>query len=359
MVVNQTLSCLSQLYSRFPRVSIVGVGNEANHIVSQIFEQGGSGAQCISVDTDNASLEDIYSHEKVLIAEHPVSDAGFPSDRETGQEAIQECTSLIAPLVIGADVTFIIVGTADIAKLSIAAATASVARKIGAVTVGLAIIPPDSQRDDGFIAPHGLAQMRKSCHTLAIVDTGRSAQLLGYTRELNGDLSEKLTIDIVSGLSQALACPSTVNIELPAFRELMMHGGIAHAGIAHSSSALRIEEATLGALRGPLLYDQITRYRGALINVRGDSSLTIEEAERAAQLIAERAGWNVPIVMGTLVDESWYEGCQVSLLLTGGVYPYIPGGYRRVPLEMYEMEPDGKDETPVNLELDLDQLEET
>ena len=359
MVVNPTLSCLPQLYSRFPRVSIVGIGEEGNNIVSQIFEQGGSGAQCISIATENASLEHIYSHEKVLINQWTASDAGFPSDREAGQETVQECASLVTPLLIGADVTFIIVGTADIGKLNIAATTASVARRIGAVTVGLAIIPPDSQRDDGFIAPHGLAQMRQSCHTLAIVDTGRSARLLGYTREPAGNLSDKLTIDIVSGLSQALACPSTINIELPAFRELMIHGGIAHAGIAHSSSALRVEEATLGALRGPLLYDDITRYRGALISVRGDSSLTIEEAERAARLIAERAGWNVPVVMGTSVDESCYEGCQVSLLLTGGVYPYMPGGYRRMPLEMYEMEPDGEDETPVDLELDLDQLEET
>jgi hypothetical protein len=62
-------------------------------------------------------------------------------------------------------------------------------------------------------------------------------------------------------------------------------------------------------------------------------------------------------VMGTLVDESWYEGCQVSILLTGGAYPYIPGGYRRLSLNMDEMEPNGEDEGPINLDLDLDQLE--
>jgi len=137
----------------------------------------------------------------------------------------------------------------------------------------------------------------------------------------------------------------------------MTYGGIAHVGIAHSTSALRVEEATIGALRGPLLYDNITRCRGALINVLGDSNLTIEEAQRAAEVIGERAGWNVPVVIGSLVDESWYEGCQVSILLTGGVYPYIPGGYRRLPLDMDEMEPDGEDEGPISLELDLDQLE--
>jgi cell division protein FtsZ len=199
--------------------------------------------------------------------------------------------------------------------------------------------------------------MRQSCHTLAIVDVERSVQLSRYQRELGVDTANQLVIDTISGLSQALACPSSINIEFSAFRDLMTHGGIAHVGIAHSTSALRVEEATIGALRGPLLYDNIARCRGALINVRGDSNLTIEEAERAAEVIGERAGWNVPVVIGSLVDESWYEGCQVSILLTGGVYPYIPGGYRRLPLDMDEMEPDGEEEGPVSLELDLDQLE--
>jgi cell division protein FtsZ len=357
MALNASLPHLPQLHARFPRVSIVGVGNEGNNVVSRIFEDGGSGAQCLAVNAYDTSLEYTHSHERVLIRGYTAHETGLSSDKRPGQETIQECASLITPLLNGADVTFIIVGTADANELNTATATASVARQIGAMTVGVAMIPSDSQRIDGPIVPYGLAQMRQSCHTLAIIDAERSAQLSGYPRELGVDSTNQLVIDTVSGISQALACPSAVNIDFPAFRELMMHGGIAHVGIAHSTSTLRIEEATIGALRGPLLYDNIARCHGALINVRGDSSLTIEEAERAADLVAERAGWNVPVVMGTLVDESWYDGCQVSILLTGGAYPYIPGGYRRLPLDMDEMEPDGEDEGPVNLELDLDQLE--
>jgi cell division protein FtsZ len=358
MVLNPTLSQLAELYARFPRVSIVGVGDEGNDIISQIFEHGGSGAQCISVSTNATNLEHIYSHEKVLIKGQAVYDAGGSGGHEAEQETIQRSANLITPLLIGTDVTFIIVGSADAGELNVAAATASVARQIGAVTVGMATLPADSQDTERLISPHGLALMRHSCHTMAIVDAKRSAQFSEYRRGPRSGSADQLAIDVVSGLSQALACPSAVNIELPAFRELMMHGGIAHVGIAHSTSALRIEEATMGALRGPLLYDTVARCRGALLNVRGDASLTIEEAERAAELVAERAGWEVPVVMGTVVDESQYEGCQVSILLTGGVYPYIPGGYRRLPLDMYEMEPSGEEEGPLDLKLDLDQLEE-
>jgi cell division protein FtsZ len=357
MALNPTLPDLPQLYTRFPRVSIIGVGDGGNDVVNRIFEDGRSGAQCVAVNSDNTSLEHTHSHERILIRRDGANDAGVPSDNRPEKETIQECASLITPLLTGAHVAFIIVGTADASELDTATATASVARQVGAITVGVTMIPSDSQRIDGPVVPHGLTRMRRSCDTLAIVDAQRSAQLSAYPCVLDADSADQLVIDIVSGLSQALACPSAVNIEFSAFREVMTHGGIAHVGIAHSTSALRIEEATMGALRGPLLYDDIARCRGALINVRGDSSLTIEEAEKAAQLVTERAGWDAPVVMGTLVDESWYEGCQVSILLTGGVYPYILGGYRRLPLDMDEMETDGENEGPIKLELDLDQLE--
>jgi cell division protein FtsZ len=357
MALNASLFHLPQLYITFPCVSIVGVGDKGNDVVSSIFENGSSGAQCIAVNSDNTSLEHTHSHERVLIKRDTTYNTRAPSDNKPEEETIQECAGLISPLLTGADVAFIIVGTAGASELNTATATARAARQIGAITVGVAMIPSDSQRIEGPVVPHGLTRMRRSCDTLAIVDGERSTRLSVYPRVLDADSADQLIVETVSDLSQALACPSAVNIEFSAFRELMTHGGIAHVGIAHSTSALRIEEATIGALRGPLLYDNIARYRGAVINVHGDSDLTIEEAERAAKLVTERAGWDAPVVMGTLVDESWHEGCQVSILLTGGAYPYIPDGYRRLPLDMDEMEPEAEDEGPIKLELDLDQLE--
>lgn len=352
MIVNPALERLSEITARFARVSIVGLGDEGNSIVSHIFQGGGSGAQCIAANTDKEHLEQVYSHEKVFI-EPDVQ----PADSDEARErVISECAGLLAPLLVGADVAFIVAKMGEKTGLNAAPIVAEIARQAGAVAVGVAIMPPPSRITDGF-APHELAGMRRACHTLAIVDPARSKQLVPFPPSLYEDSSDNLVADMVSGIAETLACPSVVNINLAAFRGLMIHGGIAHFGVAHSTSALRVEEATMGALRGPLLYDSVTRNRGALVNVRGDSDLTIGEAQRAADLVAERAGWNMPIIVGAHAEESSLDGCQVSILLTGGIYPYIPGGYRRLPLDMDEMEPDGEEERQIDLDLDLDQLE--
>ena len=358
MIATTTLSRLPDIYGRFPRVAIVGLDDEGNDVVSRIFEEGRSGAQCIAVNTDKEYLTHIYAHEKILI-ETDVTRVGKSHHSEGDETSVRECAGLITPLLTGADVAFIVAEMSERNRVSEASVVADVARRTGAVTVGVAIMPSPFERDAGLVARHGLAKMRQTCHTLAIVDTNRSIRVAPCPPNLSSDSSDTLVVDMLSGLSETLACPSALNIDLAVFGELMMHGGIAHLGIARSSSLLRVEEATIGALRGPLLYDNIARSRGAVLIVRGDSSLTIEEAGSAAELVAERAGWNLPIVMGASVDDSQHEGCQVSVLLTGGVYPYIPGGYRRLPLDMYEMEPGGEEDGPIDIELDLDQLEES
>lgn len=357
MVVSAALSHLPEISARFPHVSIIGVGDGGNEVVSRIFENGGSGAQCIAINTSKDPLEHIRCHEKVLISLQVTGNTETYVGAVHEDNIVQACASSIGPLLTGADVAFIVAPMGDAENALVASSVAGLAKQADALTVVLATIPPSCERDRRLLACHELAKMRQSCHTLAIVDADRSVVFPADPPNLYDDSPERLVIDIVAGLSETLTCPSTVNIDLLAFRELMIHGGIAHIGIAHSSSALRVEEAAIGALRGPLLYDSINQSRGALVNVRGDSSLTLEDAERAAELVAERAGWDLPIVVGASADESWYDGCQVSIWLTGGTYPYIPGGHRRLPLDMYEMEPDGE-EGPIDLDLDLDQLED-
>lgn len=346
MIVNTTLSHLPELAARFPHVSIVGVGNEGASIVSHIFGDGASGAQCVAVSTDENELEGIYSHEKVLISPR------------VGSDIAEECARLLTPLLTGADVVFLVAKLSASGTIGMAPIIGEVARQAGAVVIGVAITPPSFDGESRLAASHELTKMREHAHTLTVVDTNRLMRSVPYLSNPFGDCSDRVVIEMVSGLTETLTCPSIVNIDMAAFRELMTHGGIAHLGIAHSASALRAEEATIGALRHTLLYDNIARARGALINIRGDSSLTIEEAERAAELVQERTEWNTPIVMGARVDESLCDGLEVSILMTGGAYPYIPGGYRRLPLAMYEMEPDGEEEGPISIDLDLDQLEE-
>jgi cell division GTPase FtsZ len=358
MVMNAALSHLPDLAGQFARVSIVGLGADGNRIVSNIFEGGSHGAQCIALSTDREGLAGVYAHERILIEPKPAVAKKAHEDSLYHSHVLQSCMSSVTPLLVGTDVAFIVAKMGWQGRAGLTSAVSEIARQAGAVVVGVAVLPLPFEKDRRLDASHELAGIRNSCHTLAIVDAGRSPEFLACPSNEFGEYSDHMVTDFVSGLAETLACPAFMNISVAAFRELMTHGGIAHLGMAQSSSTFRAEEAAIGALRGPLLYDDIGRTRGALVCVRGDSSLTAEEAEMAADLVSERAGRSIPVVTGAHVDESWDDGLQVAIMMTGGAYPYIPGGYRRLPLAMYEMEPDTEEE-PVGIDLDLDQLEES
>jgi cell division protein FtsZ len=354
--MNTSFSDLPQFHARFPQVCLVGIGGAGGEIVSQIFESGVSAAQCIAVDTEQERLKHTLSHERVLVSLPGAFTALAPGDARIDERVFQACVDAMAPLLSGSDVVFMVVKAGQHARL--VSAVAQISRRVGAVTVAVAIIPPLSEREVRLAASDELATLRRSCNTLVIADTNRSGQGLMHSRDpCEQDVTQAVS-DLLSSLSEALTCPGATNIDPLAFRELMMHGGISHFGAAHSWSALRVEEATISALRGPMLYDELSQARGAIVLVSGDPALTVAEAERAGELIIERAGWNVPVVLGTKTDESLYGGCRVMILLTGSIYPYIPDGYRRLPLDMYEMEPNGDEEESLGLELDLDQLED-
>lgn len=62
----------------------------------------------------------------------------------------------------------------------------------------------------------------------------------------------------------------------------------------------------------------------------------------------------MPVVIGAPRTESRCEDVQVSILQTGSAYLYIPEGYRKLPLEIYDMQPEGEEERPTNIDSDLE-----
>ena len=358
MVVNAAQYQRPELITQSTRVSVVGVGIEANRIVSDIFKESGDAAQCVVLSTHQDDFQGVYAHEMILTEPEAASHREMHGKSSCDDHAFHSCAKSVTPILAGADVTFVIAKMGEGDQVSLSSTVSEIARRVGATVIGIAILPISLETELRIKASQELAKMRNSCNTLTIVDPGRTSRLATYPPNEFGEYPTRMITDFVSGLVQTLACPTLMNIDIVAFRELMTHGGIAHLGITHSSSALRAEEATIGALRSPLLYDDIRRTRGAVVNLRCDSSLRIDEAEMVGELVSERVGWSTPVIVGAHVDESWDDGLQVAVMTTGGTYPYIPGGYRRLPLAMYEMEPVTEEE-PSRIELDLDQLEES
>ena len=101
MVVTPVLSHLREISARFPRVAIVGVGDQGNEVVHRIFENGGSGAQCVAVNTNEDSLKRVYSHERILIEPQVTNESELGRCGEAGAKVFRACGESIGPLLVG------------------------------------------------------------------------------------------------------------------------------------------------------------------------------------------------------------------------------------------------------------------
>jgi len=88
-------------------------------------------------------------------------------------------------------------------------------------------------------------------------------------------------------------------------------------GIGVASGENRATEAAQQAIGSPLLETSINGASGILLNIKGSSDVALQEANEAAQVVAEVAADDANIIFGTVVDETLADSIVVTVIATG------------------------------------------
>jgi cell division protein FtsZ len=94
--------------------------------------------------------------------------------------------------------------------------------------------------------------------------------------------------------------------------------GMAMMGTGMASGANRAEEAARKAICSPLLEDvDLQGARGLLINISGNTDISLEEYSRVNEIIAEMAHPDANIIIGTAIDPEIGDALAVTVVATG------------------------------------------
>ena len=94
-------------------------------------------------------------------------------------------------------------------------------------------------------------------------------------------------------------------------------------GVGESDTENRAAEAVEEALNSPLLDVDVTGARGALVNVVGDPSLTLEEAEKIVGRVSEALDPEAHVIWGAQISEELKNTIRVMVILSGMHSPYV------------------------------------
>ncbi|MEM2119391.1 MAG: cell division protein FtsZ [Candidatus Bathyarchaeia archaeon] len=340
------------------RVVVVGVGGAGCNTVTRLTEIGAMGAECIAINTNAARLNASKAHKKILIGEKLTRGAGVGSDPKLGKTAIEESRKQIEELLNGADIVFVTAGLGGGTGTGAAPVVAEIAKQKGATTVGVVTTPFQNERDRKLCADTALAEMRKQCDTVVVVDHNKLLQLVPHLPVAEAfEVADQVLAKMIKGIVETISEPSLINVNMADFMTIVKRGGIATVGVGESDAPNRAEEAVRNALTSQLLDVDYTGATGALVHVAGDNQMTVEEANRVGEIITEMMDHNAMVIWGARVNPEQNGKLKVTLVMTGvdsaGTLSHL---WKAVP-QLYNMESHSEAEKPLNMKLDLYQME--
>lgn len=344
--------------SSFCRMLVLGVGGAGNNTVTRLMEMGVVGAECVAVDTDSLHLNVSKAHRKILIGENLTKGLGVGGDPKLGRAAMEESKRKIEELLAGADVVFITTGLGGGTGTGAAPVIAEIAKGEGALTVGVVTIPFRVEKERIEYAAQALTEMRRHCDTVVVIDNDKLRNLGPHLPIKEAfKIADQVLANMIKGIVETISAPSLINLDFADFKTVVKRGGLAVVGIGESDAPNRAEEAVRNAFRNPLLDVEYVGAKGALIDVSGDAKMTIEEANRVGEMVTEMMDADSLVIWGARVNPELNGKLKVTLVLTGVNWPDIPSEFGMIAPQLFNLEPYAEPEKPLNIELNLYQME--
>jgi cell division protein FtsZ len=300
-------------------IKVVGAGGGGNNTVQRMSEVGIIGAETIAVNTDAQDLLYTLASKKILLGRELTKGLGAGSEPRVGEEAARETESEIKKALQGSDMVFITCGLGGGTGTGSAPIIAEVARKIGALTVGIVTLPFSMEGQRRYEnAVVGLEKLEQVVDTLIVIP---NEKLLELAPELPLHTAFKVADEIltnaVKGIAELVTKTGLVNLDFADIRAVMKQGGVALIGVGESDTENRAVEAVEKAINNPLLDADVSGANGALINVIGGEDMTLDEARKVVETVSEKLDDDARIIWGAQISKDLEKTIRTMLIITG------------------------------------------
>ena len=309
------------------KIFVVGTGGAGNNTVSRLAEIGVQGAGTLSVNTDAQDLFYSKSDHKLLIGRSTCGGLGAGGMPDIGEESAEESEEQLKEKLEGADMVFVTCGLGGGTGTGSAPVISKLAKKIGALTIAVATMPFSAEglrrREN---AEKGLEKLQSAADTVIVIPNDKLLEVapnLPINKAFM--VADELLGRAVKGITELITKPGLVSLDFADIRSIMMGSGMAMIGMGESDSGDRAIESVHEALNSPLLDLDISNAKGALINISGSSDLTLHEAEKVVQIVADELDPDANIIWGTQIQEDLENVIRTTIVVAGVKSPHIFG----------------------------------
>ncbi|AKK06477.1 cell division protein FtsZ [Corynebacterium mustelae] len=301
-------------------IKVVGVGGGGVNAVNRMIEEGLKGVEFIAVNTDSQALMFSDADVKLDIGREATRGLGAGANPEVGRQSAEDHKSEIEETLKGADMVFVTAGEGGGTGTGAAPVVAAIAKKMGALTVGVVTRPfkfEGQKRTRQAMA--GIDALREVCDTLIVIPNDRLLQLdsSNLTMMEAFRAADQVLHNGVQGITDLITIPGLINVDFADVRSVMADAGSALMGVGSARGENRVMSAAQQAINSPLLESTMEGAKGVLLSVAGGSDLGLQEVNDAATMVQEKADGDVNLIFGTIFDDNLGDEVRVTVIATG------------------------------------------
>jgi cell division protein FtsZ len=301
-------------------IKVVGIGGGGVNAVNRMIEQGLKGVEFIAINTDAQALLMSDADVKLDVGRDSTRGLGAGADPEVGRKAADDAKDEIEELLRGADMVFVTAGEGGGTGTGGAPVVATIARKLGALTVGVVTRPFSFEgKRRSTQAETGIAALRESCDTLIVIPNDRLLQMGDAAVSLMDAFrsADEVLLNGVQGITDLITTPGLINVDFADVKGIMSGAGTALMGIGAARGDGRALKAAEIAINSPLLEQSMEGAQGVLMSIAGGSDLGLFEINEAASLVQDSAHAEANIIFGTVIDDSLGDEVRVTVIAAG------------------------------------------
>jgi cell division protein FtsZ len=304
----------------FARIKVIGVGGGGCNAVNRMIDEGLSGIEFITVNTDAQALVLSKAPTRVRIGEKVTRGLGAGGNPEMGRKAAEESAEDLYEVLKGSDMVFVTAGLGGGTGTGAASIIAQIAKEIGALTIGVVTRPFTFEGNHrSKSADEGIAKLKEHADTLIVIPNDKLLQIVDKRASIADAF--KTADDVlrqgIQGISELITVPGLINLDFADVRTIMSEGGAALMAVGRATGEDRARVAAEQAISSQLLDITIDGARGILFNVTGGNNLTLFEVNQAAAIIKEGAHPDVNLIFGAVIDPNLGDEVHITVIATG------------------------------------------
>ena len=303
------------------KIRVIGVGGAGCNAINRMIHVDLKNVEFIAANTDLQSLNASMSPVKIQLGVELTKGLGAGADPEIGEKAALEDRDKIMESLEGAEMIFITAGMGGGTGTGAAPIVGSLAKEIGALTVGVVTKPFYFELERKMeIADEGIAKLVEVVDTLIIIPNQQLLEIIDKKTSILDAfrIADDVLRQGVQGISDLITIPGEINIDFADVKTIMnMSSGAIMGGGTGKGENKAIEAAQMAVHNRLLENASIEGAKGILVNVTGGHDLSLFEYNEIVKLITGNADNDAMIIAGMVINSSMKNEVRVTVIATG------------------------------------------